>query len=141
MAAEDPKIVAPERRPLGANIASLVRDLARMMDLHSQLLALDVKQFWWNARLGLTISVISGIAILGSFPVLLFGFAETLQRVTGLSHETCLLALGTMFVVGGICVLWLAVIRIGKAAESFRRSQEELTENLKWVRDVLHQEQ
>ena len=141
MAAEDTKVEAPEQRPLGTNIASLVRDLAKMMDLQLQLLALDVKQFWSNARVGLTVSLLAGFAILGSFPVLLFGIAETLQRATGWSHEVCLLVPGTTFTIGGACVLWIAVIRVGRAAASFKRSQEELTQNLKWVREVLHQEE
>ena len=37
VAVEDTKVEAPEQRPLGTNIASLVRDLARMMDLQLQL--------------------------------------------------------------------------------------------------------
>ena len=141
MAAEDSKVEAPTQRPLGTNIASLVRDLARMMDLQLQLLSLDVKQFWSNARVGLTVSLLAGFAILGSFPVLLFGIAETLQRATGWSHGVCLLVPGTTFTIGGACVLWIAVIRVGRAAASFKRSQEELTQNLKWVREVLHQDE
>ncbi len=141
VAAEDTKVEVPEQRPLGTNIASLVRDLARMMDLQLQLVSLDLKQFWSNARVGITVSLLAGFAILGSFPVLLFGIAETLQRATGWSHEVCLLALGMTFTIGGACVLWIAVIRIGRAAASFKRSQEELTQNLRWVREVLHHDE
>jgi hypothetical protein len=141
VAAEDTKVEVPEQRALGTNVASLVRDLARMMDLQLQLLSLDVKQFWSNARAGITVSLLAGFAILGSLPVLLFGIAQTLQRATGWSHEVCLLALGTTFTIGGACVLWGAVIRVGRAAASFKRSQEELTQNLTWVREVLHQDE
>lgn len=141
MAAEDTKIDASEKRPLGTNIASLVRDLAKMMDLQLQLLTLDLKQFWSNARVGLTVSLLAGFAILGSFPVLLFGIAEALQRATGWSHEVCLLTPGATITIGGACVLWIGVIRVGRAAVSFKRSQEELTQNLKWVREVLHQDE
>lgn len=141
MATEDTKVVAPEQRPLGTNVASLVRDLAKMMDLQLQLLSLDLKQFWSNARVGLTVSLLAGFAILGSFPILLFGFAEMLQRVTGWTHGICLLALGASFTIGGACVLWIAVIRVGRAAASFKRSQEEMLQNLKWVREVLHQDE
>lgn len=138
MATEDTKVVAPEQRPLGTNIASLVGDLAKMMDLQLQLLSLDLKQFWSNARVGLTVSLLAGFAVLGSFPILLFGFAEILQRVTGWTHGICLLTLGASFTIGGACVFWIAVIRVGRAAASFKRSQEELLQNLKWVREVLH---
>jgi hypothetical protein len=141
MGVEDTKVKDPEIRPLGTNVASLVRDIARLMDLQLQLLALDVKHFWSNARVGLTISLLAAIASLGSFPVLLFGIAEMLQRVTEWSHEVCLLVLGMTFTIGGACVLWFAVIRVGRAATSFKGSQEEFAQNLKWVREVLHQDE
>ena len=63
VAAEDSKVEVPEQRPLGTNIASLVRDLAKMIDLQLQLLSLDLKQFWSNARVGLTVSLLAGFAI------------------------------------------------------------------------------
>lgn len=141
MDVEDKKVAAPEIRPLGTNVASLVRDIARLLDLQLQLLALDVKQFWSKARVGITVSLLAAMAILGSLPVLLFGIAEMLQRITRWSHEVCLLTLGMTFTIGGACVLWLAVIRVGQAATSLKGSQEELAQNLKWVREVLHQEE
>ncbi len=139
--AEDKKVEVPETRPLGTNIASLARDIARLLDLQVQLLTLDAKQFWSKARVGLTVSLLAGTAILGSFPVLLFGFAEMLQRLTNWSHEACLLTLGSTFTIGGASVLWSAVIRVGQAASSLKGSQEELAQNLKWVREVLHQDE
>ena len=141
MDVEDKKVAAPEIRPLGTNLASLVRDIARLLDLQLQLLALDVKQFWSKARVGITVSLLAAIAILGALPVLLFGIAEMLQRMTGWSHEVCLLTLGMTFTIGGVCVLWLAVIRVGQAATSMKGSQEELAQNLKWVREVLHRDE
>ena len=46
------------------------------------------------------------------------------------SHEACLLTLGSAFTIGGACVLWFAVIRVGQAATSMKGSQEELAQNL-----------
>jgi len=139
MASEDAKVETPEKKPLGTNIASLVRDLARMGDLQLQLLSLDIKQFWSNARTGLTVSLLAAISILASLPVLLFGIAGLLERVTGWSPDVCRLTLGAAMTLGGAVVMWIAVARVGNAAASFTRSQQELTQNLKWVREVLHQ--
>lgn len=141
VASENQKVDSPEQRPLGTNIASLVRDLARMGDLQLQLLSLDVKQFWSSARIGLTISLLAAIAILASLPVLLLGIAGVLERVTGWSPDVCRLILGAATTVVGASVMWVAVTRVGNAAATFKRSQEELTENLKWVREVLHQDE
>ena len=141
MAAQDTKVETSEPRPLGTNVASLVRDLARMADLQLQLLALDVTQFWSSARTGLVVSLLAGIAILGSLPVLLFGLAGLLERGTGWSPEVCQLIPGIAMTIGGAILLWVGVIRIGRASASFRRSHEELSENLKWVREVLHHDE
>ena len=141
MASEDAKVETPEEGPLATNIVSLVRDLARMVDLQLQLLALDVKQFWSSARTGLIVSLLAAIAILASLPVLLFGIAGVLEQVTGWSADVCRLALGAAMTLGGAGVMWIAITRVGNAAASFKRSQDELAQNLKWVREVLHQDE
>jgi hypothetical protein len=141
LASEDTKVETPEHRPLGTNIASLARDLARMGDLQLQLLSLDVRQFWSSARAGLTVSLLAAVAILASLPVLLFGVAGLLERATGWNSDVCRLALGAGMALGGAVVMWIAVMRVGNAATSFRRSQEELAQNLKWVREVLHHDE
>ncbi|MCA9009706.1 MAG: phage holin family protein [Planctomycetaceae bacterium] len=141
VAAENKEVAASDRRPLGTNIASLVRDLARMSDLQLQLLSLDLRQFWASARIGLSVSLLAAITILSSLPVLLSGIAGLLEQVTAWSPEMCQLALGAGMTLGGACVMWFAVKRVGNAAKSFKRSQEELAQNLKWVREVLHQDE
>ena len=141
MASEDAKVEIPKHRPLGTNIASLLRDVARMGDLQLQLLSLDVQQFWSSARAGVTVSLLAAIAILASLPVLLFGIAGLMERVTNWTPEVCRLTLGAGMTVGGALVMWIAIIRVGNAAASFTRSQEELAQNLKWVREVLHHDE
>ena len=141
VAPEDKKIEARPHRPLGTNIASLVRDLARMGDLQLQLLTLDIQQFWSSARAGLIVGLLASMGILGSLPVLLFGLAGLLERVSGWSPEICRLAIGTVMTVSGAVLVWTAVVRIGRAAECLKRSKDELTQNLKWVREVLYQDQ
>lgn len=141
MDVEDEKVELQKTRPLSTNIASLVRDIARILDLQLQLLTLDLSQFWSKMRIGITVSLLAGMSVLGSFPVLLFGIAETLQRNTAWSHEACLLATAMTCSIGGGSVLWLAVIRVGQAVTSLKGSQEELAQNIKWVREVLHQEE
>ena len=141
VASENAEVEASERRPLGTNIASLVRDLARMSDLQLQLLSLDVRQFWSSARIGLSVSLLAAITILSSLPVLLSGIAGLLEQVTSWSPEICQLALGAGMTLGGACVMWIAVKRVGNAAKNFKRSHEELAQNLKWVREVLHQDE
>lgn len=141
MDVEDKKIEKGEIPPLGTNIAAMIRDMARMVDLQFQLVSLEVRQFWSNARIGITVTMLAGCTILGSLPVLLFGIAELLQRLTGWSHGVCLLTLGSTFIGVAACVLWFAVMQIGRAAESFKGSQEELAQNLKWVREVLHRDE
>lgn len=141
VAAEEAKIESKSHRPLGTNIASLVRDLARMGDLQLQLLSLDVNQFWSSARAGIIGSLLAATAVLASLPVLLFGLADLLQRATGWTSEACRLTLGGGMTLCGILVIRAGVLRIGNAATCLKRSQEELAQNLKWVREVLHHDE
>ncbi len=140
VAAESKKVDTAEPRPLGSNITALARDLARMADLQMQLLSLDVQQFWAGARSGVFALCLAGIAVLGALPVLLLAFAGLLQRMLNLTPEIAGLIVGSVFVVGGTGTLWFSLRKIGKAARCLKRSQEELSENLTWVREALHQD-
>ena len=139
LAAEGPKISAAEHAPLGSNLAALGRDLARMADLQLQLLSLDVKQFWSRARTGLFVSCLAGTAVVGAIPVLLFGVAGLLERFAGLTPEIARLIVGAVVLLGGAVTMWFSLRRIGEAAASLKRSQEEMSQNLKWIRDALNQ--
>lgn len=139
VAAEGQKVSGVEHAPLGSNLASLARDLARMADLQLQLLSLDLKQFWSRARNGLFVSCLAAIAVLGAIPVLLFGVAGLLERFGDLTPEIARLIVGISVLLCGAVTMWFSLRRIGEAAASLQRSQDEMSQNLKWVRDALHQ--
>ena len=138
VAAEGQKVSGAEHAPLGSNLAALARDLARMADLQLQLLSLDLKQFWSRARKGLFVSCLAGMAVLGAIPVLLFGVAGMLERFGGVTPEIARLIVGASVLLCGAVTMWFSLRRIGEAAASLQRSQDEMSQNLKWVRDALH---
>lgn len=139
VAREDQKVSGAERVPLSRNLAALARDLTRMADLQLQLLSLDVKQFWSRARTALFISCLAGTAVLGAIPVLLFGVAGQLEQFAGVTPEIAKLMVGAVVLFGGAVTMWFSLRRIGEAAASLKRSQDEMSQNLKWVRDALDQ--
>lgn len=140
VAPEGPKVNDTERAPLGSNLAALGRDLARMADLQMQLLNLDLKQFWSRARRGIFVSCLAAIAVLGAIPVLLFGVAGLLEQFARLTPEIARLIVGAAVLLCGTVTMWFSIRRIGAAAASLQRSQEEMSQNLKWVREALHQD-
>lgn len=139
VAAEGQKVNGDERVPLSRNLAALARDLARMADLQLQLLSLDIKQFWSGARTGLFVLCLAGITVLGAIPVLLFGVAGLLERFAELTPEIARLIVGSVILLVGAVTMWFSLRRIGRAAASLKRSQDEMSENLKWIRDALYQ--
>lgn len=127
-------------RPIGSNLTALVEDLIRMADLQLQLLKLDLQQFWSDAGKSVIAASTAGIFLLGAIPVLLFGVAGALQTWAGLSPFVSQLIVSFLVIVSGGIVLRGAFMTVGEATQSLKRSQEELTNNLTWMRDVLQQD-
>ena len=82
--------------------------------------------------------MLTGVAVPGAIPVLLFGVAGMLERFGGVTPEIARLIVGASVLLCGAVTMWFSLRRIGEAAASLQRSQDEMSQNLKWVRDALH---
>lgn len=140
MGVKETQPVEKKRRPIGSNLTALVEDLIRMADLQLQLLKLDLQQFWANTGKSVVVVVMAGLFLLGAIPVLLLGLAGALQTASGLSLFASQLIVSFFAIILGGLLLRGALLTIGEATKSLKRSQEELTNNLTWMRDVLQQD-
>ncbi|MFO1019446.1 MAG: phage holin family protein [Planctomycetales bacterium] len=131
----------PERRPLGSSLSALAQDLVRMADLQLQLLKLDLVQFWSESCRSMVIVGTSAIAILGAIPVLLMGISGALQAWLGLSAQVSQMTVALIVIVLGAFLLRGSLLTVGEAAKSLKRSQEEFTNNLTWMREALQQDE
>jgi hypothetical protein len=128
-------------RPADRNGFDFVADAMRLVDLQFQLLTADVCGFWQNSRIAIALLVAGAAAIVAALPVGLFGIAEYLRRGFEIPLEAALLivAVITLCFAGGL-IAW-SFRYLVHAAQRLQGSADELRENLRWVRSLLHEEQ
>jgi hypothetical protein len=120
-------------------ILDLAVDGLKLVDLQVQLLTLDVRESWASVWRSTLLLAIATAALLAALPVAMFGGAEFLRQAWSLSIEFALLLVsGTVLVIAGSLIIWSGR-RLAVAIRPLRRSAEELSANLEWVRSVLHE--
>jgi hypothetical protein len=119
------------------NIADFGNDIATLAELQAKLTLLDAKDAAAKASMPL-ISLGAGLGLaVASLPVILIGLAGLIAASTKLSSGVSQLIVGLVaLAIAGVAALigWKGSMR---SLTSFRRSSEELTRNLSWIRTVL----
>lgn len=140
MARENPAVNGASGSRLGRNVQSLLRDGMLLADLQLQLFVADVRQFWSTAKIQLALAGGLAVVILASLTVLLIGAAHQLQTWAGLPAGLAELIVGFTATVLAVSGLWFINRRLTAATEPLRQSQQELRENLNWLRETLRHE-
>lgn len=119
------------------NIAEFGNDVATLAELQAKLTAHDAKECISQATIPLVVVGAALALALGSVPVVLIGLADLIASGTKLSPEAARLIVGMVaLALAGIVGLIALKLSI-RSLESFRRSSEELSRNLSWIRTVL----
>jgi uncharacterized membrane protein len=122
---------------LVGNLAEFGNDIATLAELQAKLATHDAKECVRRATIPLIVVVAASVLAVGSVPVFLIGLADWIAASTRLSAGAAQLIVGFVcLVVAGVAGA-LALKASLRSLESFRRSQEELTRNLSWIRTVL----
>jgi uncharacterized membrane protein len=122
---------------LVGNIAEFGNDVATLAELQAKLAAYDAKECASRATIPLIVVVVASVLAVGSVPVVLIGLADWIASSTRLSAGATQLIVGLVsLVVAGVAGT-IALRASLRSLESFRRSNEELTRNLSWIRTVL----
>jgi hypothetical protein len=118
-------------------IAELGNDMATLAELQAKLAAVDFKESSERAVVPLVVALGGAIVAVGAVPVLLAGVAVLLASALSVSLGWMLLLVSALAILtaGGIAAV--AGNRLVHAFDTFRRSREELTRNLNWLRTVL----
>jgi len=122
---------------LVGNIAEFGHDVATLAELQAKLAVYDARECVSRATIPLIVVAAASILAVGSVPVILIGLADGIARWAGLSAGTCQLIVGLVALAlagGAAAIAFKASLR---SLESFRRTNEELTRNLSWIRTVL----
>jgi uncharacterized membrane protein YqjE len=119
------------------SIAELGNDIATLAELQAKLAALDLKESTRRVVAPL-VAISVGLALaLGCIPVALIGVAFLLMEVLNLTTGWAMLLTAALALVAAAIVAALAAMALRSSFEPFRRSREELTRNIAWVRTVL----
>ncbi len=122
---------------LVGNIAEFGNDVATLAELQAQLAVHDAKDCIGRATIPLAVVGAGVVLAIGSIPVVLIGLADLIASSTHLSAGATQLIVGLVFLIGAGVAALLALRASLRSLESFRRSNEELTRNLSWIRTVL----
>ncbi len=119
------------------NIADFGNDIATLAELQAKLTLLDAKDAAAKATMPLIIARRGRGSGPGSLPVILIGLADVIATSTKLSAGASQLIVGlvTLVLAGVAGVVGLKGSK--GSLTSFRRSSEEMTRNISWIRTVL----
>lgn len=119
------------------SIAVFGNDVASLIELQAKLAALDVKESTGRAVVPVVLTAAAGVLVLAGVPVALLGVADLLAPTLGVSAGVAkLITAAVTFVVAGL-IAAVSVRSLSRSFEPLRRSREELTRNLAWLKTVL----
>jgi len=125
----------PEERVAGG-LAGLGNDVATLAELQARLALNDLKECVNQVRVPVALIALGLIVINGAVPVVLLGIAALLATALKLTGWALLLT-GATVLASATGVVGAAAMKLGPSATCFRRSQEELTRNVSWIKTVL----
>jgi len=111
--------------------------VATLAELQARLALIDAKECVNQIRVPVALIVLGLIAINGAVPVVLLGIASLLATALNLSTGWALLLTGLTVLAAAVGVAGTAAMKLGSGTACFRRSQEELTRNVSWIKTVL----
>jgi membrane protease YdiL (CAAX protease family) len=125
--------------PLGlvSNIADFGNDIVTLTELQAKLAAYDAKEAASRAILPLAVLGVGAVLALASLPVILIGLADLIARSTRISGGMAQLVVGLVTLLLALLACLIGARGSLQSLDSFRRSREELTRNLSWIRTVL----
>ena len=135
----DPNLATMEPSPgsMVGNIAEFGNDFATLIELQAKLAAYDSKECISRATWPIVILIVGASVILACLPVILLGAADLLSAFTPLPIWGSRLAIGGLTLTIAAVSAYVSTLFAMKSIQSFRRSSEELTRNLSWLRTVL----
>jgi hypothetical protein len=118
-------------------VGELLHDVVSLSELQAQLLAVDARESIQKAQLPLVL-LGGGIAVaLGAVPVLLLGLAEALVLLLEWERAVAYPLSGLLGLLLGGGLLYGAWRQASAVIAVFKRSQDELAENIRWIKYAL----
>jgi hypothetical protein len=133
------RIDSPIVEGIVGNMTEFGGNLLTLAELQGRLALYDAQECAARAVMPVALAVGGAVLAAAGLPVLLIGAASLLAEATGWPEGLALLVCGLVALGLGGVLAFLFGRRIGASFESFRRSRDEFTRNLAWVKTVLLQ--
>jgi hypothetical protein len=118
-------------------VGELLHDVVSLGELQAQLLAVDARESVQHAKLPIALVAIGAVLGLGCVPVLLLAMGEAFYELLDWPRSLSYLASGVIAALAGGLLLWLGIGKFNAVIGVFKRSSEELSENVRWVKYAL----
>jgi hypothetical protein len=121
------------------SLGELGGDVATLAELQTKLTLIDAKEATGRATLPMAVLVASAAVLVATVPVLLIGLAFVLAAALGITQGAALLITGAVVAAVAGVIAFLSLREFLHSFESFRRSSEEFSRNVNWIKTVLAQ--
>jgi hypothetical protein len=122
---------------VATSFSGLTHDVVELAELQAQLFALDVKQTSEKTKTSLLLAVVGVCALLGSIPVALYALAELLREQLEWSAAASFGVATLVGILVSASILAAAWVQFKTGLVTMRRSREELSRNIAWVKSSL----
>lgn len=116
---------------------SLAHDLITLAELQTRLLVLDVREAGKRSAASVVILAAMAALILSAGPVVLTGVSELIVANTTWSPGGAKLLVGLIAAVIGAAAGFAAFVRLRRVTDVLNRSQQELNQNLEFVKSLV----
>lgn len=120
-----------------ASFSELTHDVIELAELQAQLLALDVKETSLSTRTSVLLLIAGMGILLGSIPIALIAFAEVLIEQASWSHALSYAVSTLLGLALSAGLMLTAYSRFKNGVGALRRSREELSRNVAWIKSNL----
>ena len=125
--------------PVGVakSIGSMISDVVSLSELQVQLFKRDTSEAVQRTYIGAAVVLIGSLILLSCLPVGLMALGQLLHQTFELSLAA---ALGIIFSIGiflGSLTAYFGIRKLKKVGNVYRRSQEELSQNVRWLKSSL----
>ncbi len=127
----------PHKSSVTKSVASLARDAVELGELQLELIKLDTAEAVRKFQSTIVLAAIGAFLLIACLPVALHGVAEALVEFADWTRPV---AFGASVGVGlgvSAIVLGFSWSRLKKGLASWRRSSEEFSRNIEWLKSAL----
>ena len=130
-------LLPPSPASVVGNIAGFGNDVVTLAELQAKLALIDTKDCISRATTPVVALVAGAVVALGCVPVVLLGLADLIAEAAKISPGVTRLLVGLVTLGAAAAIGYLSLKAATGSLTSFRRTTEELTRNVSWLRSVL----